>query len=77
MEFEPIRCAEPKRVDHLAGLGVVLFPMDPIEYLPTAVLGAVIVSAAVGLSEPAPFRGPWATSRFEFALALVGAIGVA
>ncbi len=59
-----------------AVLVVVLFLTGPIEYLPTAVLGAIIISAAIGLIDPASFRDLLATSRFEFGLALVGAVGV-
>ncbi len=55
---------------------VLLFLTGPIADLPKAVLGAVIVSAAVGLVEPAAWRGLWDTDRVEFAIAAVTTAGV-
>jgi hypothetical protein len=55
---------------------VLLFLTGPIADLPKAVLGAVIVSAAVGLVEPAAWRGLWDTDRVEFTIAAVTTAGV-
>ena len=55
---------------------VLLFLTGPIADLPKAVLGAVIVSAAIGLVEPAAWRGLWDTDRVEFTIAAVTAAGV-
>ena len=46
-------------------LVIVLFLTEPVQYLPKAVLGAVIVSAAIGLVEPQAWRRspPSITSR--------------
>ena len=67
----------------LAGLAAVgsivlilLFLTDPISYLPTAVLGAVIVSAAVGLVDRAAWRTLWDTDRVELTIAAVTTAGV-
>ena len=55
---------------------VLLFLTDPMQYLPKAVLGAVIVSAAIGLVD----RGAWhalrLVSRFELGVAAVTTVGV-
>lgn len=37
-------------------LVILLFLTEPVQYLPKAVLGAVIVSAAIGLVEPHAWR---------------------
>ena len=55
---------------------VLLFLTGPIADLPKTVLGAVIVSAAVGLVEPAAWRGLWDTDRVEFTIAAVTTAGV-
>jgi sulfate permease, SulP family len=55
---------------------VLLFLTGPIADLPKAVLGAVIVSAAVGLVEPAAWRRLWDTDRVELAIAAVTTAGV-
>jgi sulfate permease, SulP family len=55
---------------------VLLFLTGPIADLPKAALGAVIVSAAVGLFDPAAWRALWETDRVEFAIAAVAAGGV-
>lgn len=55
---------------------VLLFFTEPVQYLPMAVLGAVIVSAAVGLVEPAAWRALRRVSRFEFAIAAATTVGV-
>ena len=67
----------------LAGLAAVgsivlilLFLTDPIAYLPTAVLGAVIVSAAIGLVDRSAWRTLWDTDRVELTIAAVTTGGV-
>jgi sulfate permease, SulP family len=55
---------------------VLLFLTGPIADLPKAVLGAVIVSAAVGLVEPAAWRALFDTDRVEFTIAAVTTAGV-
>jgi SulP family sulfate permease len=55
---------------------VLVFLTGPIADLPKAVLGAVIVVAAVGLFEPAAWRELWAADRVELAIAAVAAAGV-
>ena len=55
---------------------VLLFLTGPIADLPKAVLGAVIVSAAVGLVEPAAWRDLWDADRVEFTIAAVTTAGV-
>jgi high affinity sulfate transporter 1 len=55
---------------------VLLFFTEPMTYLPKAVLGAVIVSAAIGLVD----RGAWEAlarvSRFEVGVAALTTVGV-
>jgi sulfate permease, SulP family len=67
----------------LAGLGAVaaivlilLFLTEPISYLPSAVLGAVIVSAAIGLVDRSAWRALWETDRVELTIAAVTGAGV-
>src|SRR6478672_12373866 len=48
---------------------ILLFLTEPVQYLPTAVLAAVIVSAGVGLVEPAAWRTLAAIDRVEVAIA--------
>lgn len=55
---------------------VLLFFTEPMQYLPKAVLGAVIVSAAVGLVEPAAWRALRLVSRFELGIAAATTVGV-
>jgi sulfate permease, SulP family len=55
---------------------VLLFLTTPMSYLPSAVLGAVIVSAAIGLVDPGAWRGLAAVSRFEVGLAAATLVGV-
>jgi sulfate permease, SulP family len=55
---------------------VLLFLTAPIAYLPKAVLGAVIITAAIGLIEPAVWRELANTDRVELAIAAVTAVGV-
>jgi sulfate permease, SulP family len=55
---------------------VLLFFTEPMQYLPKAVLGAVIVSAAVGLVDPSAWRALRAGSRFELGIAAATTVGV-
>jgi MFS superfamily sulfate permease-like transporter len=55
---------------------VVLFLTAPIAYLPKAVLGAVIITAAIGLIQPAVWRELAKADRVELAIAAVTAAGV-
>jgi SulP family sulfate permease len=55
---------------------VLLFLTAPIAYLPKAVLGAVIITAAIGLIDPAVWRELANTDRVELAIAGVTAAGV-
>ena len=56
---------------------VLLFLTTPMSYLPSAVLGAVIVSAAIGLVDLDAWRGLATVSRFEVGLAATTVVGVA
>jgi SulP family sulfate permease len=55
---------------------ILLFLTDPISYLPKAVLGAVIIAAAIGLVEPKVWRALWTTDRVEVTIAAVTTAGV-
>jgi len=55
---------------------VLLFLTAPIADLPKAVLGAVIITAAIGLFEPAVWRELADTDRVELAIAAITAAGV-
>jgi len=55
---------------------VLLFLTEPMRYLPLATLGAVIVSAAVGLVDPKAWRALWSTSRVEVFIAGTTTLGV-
>jgi SulP family sulfate permease len=55
---------------------VLLFLTGPIADLPKAVLGAVIVSASIGLIEPAAWRHLAEADKVELAIAAVTAVGV-
>jgi SulP family sulfate permease len=55
---------------------VLLFLTEPMQYLPKATLGAVIVGAAIGLVDPSAWRGLARTSRAEVAIAAVAMAGV-
>jgi SulP family sulfate permease len=48
---------------------ILLFLTEPVQYLPKAVLGAVIVSAAIGLVEPQAWRALAAVDNVEVAIA--------
>ena len=55
---------------------VLLLLTTPMSYLPKAVLGAVIVSAAIGLVDRAAWRGLRLVSRFELGIAAATTVGV-
>jgi len=55
---------------------VLLFLTEPMQYLPKATLGAVIVGAAIGLVDPSAWRGLARTGRAEVAIAAVAMAGV-
>jgi len=55
---------------------ILLFLTAPIANLPKAVLGAVIVSAAIGLVDISAWRSLAATDRVEVAIAAATALGV-
>jgi sulfate permease, SulP family len=57
-------------------VAILLFLTDPISYLPAAVLGAVIVSAALGLVDSNAWRALWGTDRVEVTIAAVTTAGV-
>ena len=48
---------------------ILLFLTEPVQYLPKAVLGAVIVFAAIGLVDPQAWRALAAVDRVEVAIA--------
>ncbi len=50
-------------------LVILLFLTEPVQYLPKAVLGAVIVSAAIGLVDPNAWRSLAAVDHVEVAIA--------
>jgi high affinity sulfate transporter 1 len=50
-------------------LVILLFLTEPVQYLPKAVLGAVIVSAAIGLVDPNAWRRLAAVDHVEVAIA--------
>jgi high affinity sulfate transporter 1 len=55
---------------------VLLFLTEPLQYLPKATLGAVIIAAAIGLIDLSAWRGLARTSRFEVGIAAITTIGV-
>jgi len=60
----------------VAVVAILLFLTAPIAHLPKAVLGAAIVSAAIGLIDVAAWRKLAAADRVEVVIAAVTAIGV-
>jgi high affinity sulfate transporter 1 len=50
---------------------ILLLLTEPVQYLPKAVLGAVIVFAAIGLIEPQAWRALWVIDPVEVAIAAV------
>jgi sulfate permease, SulP family len=55
---------------------VLLFLTGPIAHLPKAILGAAIVSAAIGLISPSAWRALSASDHVELAIATVTTVGV-
>ena len=55
---------------------VLLFLTAPMQYLPKATLGAVIIAASIGLIEPAAWRGLARVSKVEVVIAAITMIGV-
>ena len=55
---------------------VLLFLTAPMQYLPKATLGAVIVAASIGLIDPAAWRGLARVSKVEVVIAAITMIGV-
>ena len=55
---------------------ILLFLTEPVQYLPTAVLGAVIVVSGAALIEPDAWRSLAAIDRVEVAIAAVTAVCV-
>jgi len=55
---------------------VLLFLTAPIQYLPKATLGAVIVTASIGLIDPTAWRGLARVSKVEVVIAAITMIGV-
>ena len=55
---------------------ILLFLTEPVQYLPKAVLGAVIVVAAVGLVDPSAWRALAAVDRVEVAIAVITTVCV-
>lgn len=54
---------------------VLLFLTQPMSYLPKAVLGAVIVSAAIGLVDPGAWHALRLVSRFALGIAAATLLG--
>jgi MFS superfamily sulfate permease-like transporter len=60
-----------------ATMAVVLFFLtEPLRYLPMAVLGAVLIIAAIGLFDVAALRKMWRVNRAECVLSLFTTVGV-
>jgi high affinity sulfate transporter 1 len=55
---------------------VLLFLTAPVEYLPVATLGAIIVAASIGIVDLDSWRGLARLSRVEVAIAAVTMVGV-
>ena len=55
---------------------VLLFLTGPVEYLPVATLGAVIVAASIGMLDLVAWRGLARLSRVEVAIAAITMVGV-
>jgi SulP family sulfate permease len=60
----------------IAVVAILLFLTAPIAHLPKAVLGAAIVSAAVGLVDISAWRALAAVDRVEVAIAAITTLGV-
>jgi SulP family sulfate permease len=55
---------------------VLMFLTAPMQYLPTATLGAVIVAASIGLLDVSAWQGLAPVSKVEVAIAAIAMIGV-
>jgi Sulfate permease family len=66
----------PALLAAVAVVAILLFLTGPVAHLPKALLGAVIVSAAVGLVDVGACRKLAAADRVEVAIAAVTAAGV-
>jgi high affinity sulfate transporter 1 len=56
---------------------ILLFFTQPLQYVPLAALGAVLVSAAMSLFDLPTLRQIWALNRNELALSVITTLGVA
>ena len=56
--------------------GVLLFLTGPLQYVPIAALGAVLVMAAMSLVDIATLRTLWQEDRGEFVISLIATVGV-
>jgi high affinity sulfate transporter 1 len=52
-------------------VAILLFLTEPVQYLPSAVLGAVLISAAISIADPRAWRTLAAIDRVEVAIAAV------
>src|SRR5207247_3685564 len=55
---------------------VLLFLTEPLQYVPTAALGAVLLFAAFALFDVSTLRDIWKIDRLEFGLAVTTMLGV-
>jgi high affinity sulfate transporter 1 len=55
---------------------ILLFFTGPLQYVPSAALGAVLVFAALSLFDMRTLRDIWAIDRLDFTLAIVTMLGV-
>jgi high affinity sulfate transporter 1 len=55
---------------------VLLFLTKPLQYVPVAALGAVLIMASVSLMDLASLRQFWRLDKREFALSLIATLGV-
>jgi high affinity sulfate transporter 1 len=55
---------------------VLLFLTEPLQYVPTAALGAVLLYAAFALFDVSTLRDIWKIDRLEFGLAIITMLGV-
>jgi len=56
--------------------GVLLFLTGPLQYVPIAALGAVLVMAAMSLVDIATLRTLWQEDRGEFVISFIATVGV-
>ncbi|MCF7992389.1 MAG: SulP family inorganic anion transporter [Thiohalocapsa sp.] len=55
---------------------VLLFLTGPLEYVPVAALGAVLIMASVSLMDVASLRRFWVIDKREFTLSIIATLGV-